>query len=355
MNTEEMKEFIIHEDAKLVMAMQMLDSNSKGILFVVNQRLQLCGSLTDGDIRRWLLKTAVLDTAVSSVMNPSPQYLHVSDWEISHKFPSGPQVYAVPLVDERLKITDIIWKNKSDAVGIKKSKILEDVPVIIMAGGKGTRLYPYTKILPKPLIPIGNIPIVERIMDYYHDFGIAVFWMIVNYRKNMIRSYFTETEKKYEIKFVEEENLMGTAGGIKLIKKRFDKPLFVTNCDTLIRADYTELYEFHKKSGNAVTVVAATKNDTIPYGVIYSKENGEIEQLLEKPTRSYLINTGMYIVDPEVIELIPDDTLFHMTDLVNTAMVGGLKVGMYPVSENSFLDMGEFGEMRRMEEKLQLS
>ena len=147
---------------------------------------------------------------------------------------------------------------------------------------------------------------------------------------------------------------MGTAGGIKLARRVFKRPLFIANCDSLIRADYLELFEFHKKSGNAITMVTAMKNDVIPYGVVYSGENGEIHNMVEKPHRSYFVNTGMYVINPEMIELIPEDTFFHMTDLTEKAIEKGYKVGMYPVSEDSFLDMGEFEEMKRMEEKLNL-
>lgn len=178
--------------------------------------------------------------------------------------------------------------------------------------------------------------------------------MTVNYKKNMIQSYFAEIKKGYTIEYIEEEKPLGTGGSLKLINRSFDTPLFVANCDSLIRTDYSLLLEHHKNSKNDITIVTALKNDTIPYGVIYSKENGKLDHIVEKPTRSYLINTGMYIINPEMISLIPDDTMFHMTHLVEKALELGYSVGMYPVSEDSFLDMGEFAEMKRMEEKLYL-
>ena len=232
--------------------------------------------------------------------------------------------------------------------------LLSGVPVVIMAGGKGTRLYPYTKILPKPLVPIGDTPIVERIINYFSDFGMKSFYMTVNYKKAMIRSYFDEVEKDYTIKYVEENKPLGTGGSIKLIEDRFDRPIFISNCDSLILADYYDIYQHHLNAGNHITVVSALKNIQVPYGVMHTGENGALKSMEEKPKLSYFINTGMYVINPETIDLIPDDTMFHMTHLVEAVMKKGGKVGTYPVSEDSFLDMGELDEMKRMEEKLHI-
>jgi len=170
----------------------------------------------------------------------------------------------------------------------------------------------------------------------------------------MIKSYFSDLNPEYVIDYVEEIKPLGTGGSIKLIHDNFDKPIFVTNCDALILVDYGDVYHYHIQSGNEITMVSALKNITVPYGVLHSGKNGELISMEEKPKLSYFINTGMYVINPETIELIPDDTLFHMTHLVETVMEKGGKVGIYPVSENSFLDMGEFSEMKRMEEKLNI-
>ena len=170
----------------------------------------------------------------------------------------------------------------------------------------------------------------------------------------MICSYFNDLSPKYEIKYIEEEKPLGTGGSIKLINVKFDRPIFVTNCDALILADYSDIYEHHLSSGNKITVISALKNVTIPYGVLHTGENGKILSMEEKPKLSYFINTGMYIINPETIELIPDNEIFHMPQLVDKVMKQGGKAGMYPISEDSFLDMGELSEMKRMEEKLHI-
>lgn len=351
MISSELELFIASSHITLIEAMQKIDLNVNGILFLVNDGNKLCGAVSDGDIRRWILRTSNLDTEISKVMNRHPIY--ISDFEKGKalEYMEKKSVCVLPVTDGEKHVVDIVFAKRKKR---KLQEVLKDVPVIIMAGGKGTRLYPYTKILPKPLIPIGDVPIMERIIDGFCEYGISKFYITVNYRRTMIQSYFADIDRTYEIIYVEEMEPLGTAGGIRLLKQKFDIPLFIMNCDIIIKADYSDMYQFHKNSGNVITVVAALKNDRIPYGVIYSKENGEIIKMDEKPCRSYFVNTGMYIINPEMIELIPRNTFFHMTDLTNRAMESGLKVGMYPISEDSFLDMGEFEEMERMEEKLNL-
>lgn len=349
-----LKNLVATKSTILSEAMAKIDANTKGVLFVVDEEERICGAVSDGDIRRWLLKTGQLHTEIVYLMNKCPRTILESQKNAAKKYFHEYQVRAIPVVDSEQHIVEVLFENFYENMESPQKGGLESVSVIIMAGGKGTRLYPYTKVLPKPLIPIGDIPIVERIIDKYHRFGVQDFVMTVNYRKNMIKSYFSELETDYRIEFVEETKPLGTAGSIKLIPRSFKEPVFVANCDVLIQADYADMYQYHKSSGNAITIITAMKNDVIPYGVIYTKEDGVIDRMVEKPTHSYLVNTGMYIINAEVIGLIPKDEFFHMTHLTDKAMELGMKVGMYPVSEDSFLDMGQFEEMKRMEEKLNL-
>lgn len=355
MNREQLNLYIAHESTKIVEAMQKIDTNAKGILFVYNDEEQLAGTVTDGDIRRWLIKTGKLEGIIKPIMNLNPKLIYRNDVSDAQEILNRYRINAIPVVDAGNRIVDIIF---NDGIVQKEQEEqetnLEQVPVVIMAGGKGTRLYPYTKILPKPLIPIGDIPIMERIIDRFCDYGARRFFATVNYRKNMIKSYFAELDKGYTMQYVEEDKPLGTAGSLHLIEEKFDCPVIVTNCDILIRADYTDIYRYHKESGNIMTIVTALKNIVVPYGVINAKENGIILNMEEKPKLSYFVNTGMYILNPELLEEIPKDTFYHMTDLADSILKSGRQVGMYPISEDSFLDMGEFEEMHRMEKKLNL-
>lgn len=355
MNNERLPQFIGRRDMRMVDAMEMIDHNASGVLFITDESRHLLGCLTDGDIRRWLIKTGDLSADVSQAMTTTPIRISVDERGTCRAVMKQRHINALPVVDGDGMLVDVVlradFENNKEVV---VRTTLSGVPVVVMAGGKGTRLYPYTKILPKPLIPIGDTPIVERIMNRYTEYGMCSFYMTVNYKKEMIRSYFAEGDFPFSITYVEENKPLGTGGSLKLIETPFDRPLFVTNCDALILADYDKIYDYHVKNKNVITMVASVKNITIPYGVIHTKENGELVDMEEKPKISYMINTGMYVVNPDAIGLIPDDCMFHMTHLVEKVHEMGGRVGVYPVSEDSFLDMGEFDEMKRMEEKLKI-
>ena len=354
MKTEQLMFFLIYPHSTVVEAMQKIDTNAKGILFVVDNKRRLVGVITDGDIRRWLIKTGKLQGTVEHIMNKNPKVIYRKDVAMAKDFMVKQAITALPVVNAKGIVSDIVFRETIVESANELAASLSEVPVIIMAGGKGTRLYPYTKILPKPLIPIGDIPIMERIINKFRDYGAEKFFATVNYKKGMIKSYFAENQMDFTIDYVEEDKPLGTAGSLSLIKEQFEKPFIVTNCDILINADYDDIYKYHMESGNELTIVSALKNIVVPYGVIHSSENGTVASMEEKPKLSYFVNTGMYILNPELIKDIPDDTFFHMTDLTNKLLKEGRKVGMYPISEDSFLDMGEFEEMHRMEAKLNL-
>ena len=344
-----------NEKMTIVDAMSKIDNSGKGILFITDENSILKGCVTDGDIRRWLLKSGDLHAPITNAMMKSPKFLNKKERDRAEEVMNTYSIRALPIVEEDGKLIDVVfYKNCENVLEVTKNSDLMGVPVVIMAGGQGTRLYPYTKILPKPLIPVGETPIVERIINEYCKYGINCFYMTVNYKKNMIRSYFSDINSSYTIRYVEEEVPLGTGGSIRLIDERFSEPLFVTNCDALILADYVDVYKYHKNSGNDITIVSALKNVVVPYGVLHMGEGGEIISMEEKPKVSHFINTGMYIINPDTIDLIPADVMFHMPQLVERVMQEGGKVGMYPISEDSFLDMGEFSEMKRMEEKLHI-
>lgn len=353
MNSNSIEIFCTHADLKIVEAMQKIDMNSRGILFIIDDEKRLIGCMTDGDIRRWLIKTGDLQARVSDAMYKDIKYIHIGEEDKASACMKANDIRAIPVLNEKQQLVHIIFD--SDSMSKKrKTNTLSNVQVIIMAGGKGTRLYPYTKILPKPLIPIGDIPIVERIINRFYEYGVSRYYMTVNYKKGMIKSYFAELSTPYSIAYIEEERPLGTAGSLTLIEEKFDKPVFVTNCDILINADYADIYSYHQKSENAMTIVTSLKKIEVPYGVLHSKEHGIVTEMEEKPALSYFINTGMYVLNPEVIRSIPANQFYHMTDLADALLKQGAKVGMYPVSDESFLDMGEMEEMKKMEAKLNI-
>ncbi len=348
-----MAPYLEKEDVTVLDAMKKIDENAKGILYIVDDGGILTGSLTDGDIRRYIIHGGDLREKISGMLFRKTKFLYGEDRERAEAFMEDERINSVPIVDRCRKVVDVLFLERRTRAGAQSSQALAKVPVIVMAGGKGTRLQPYTKILPKPLIPVGDVPILERILDRFYRNGSRHFYITVNYKKGMIKSYFAEQEKPYEITFVEEDKPLGTAGSIRLVEVDFTGPVIVTNCDILIDAEYGKVVEFHKASGNDMTIVSSLKNISIPYGVLHAGEEGVIMSMEEKPQLSYFVNTGMYVVEPKFFERIPPNEVFHMTDLAELMIREGGRVGMYPIGENAFLDMGEFEEMKKMEERIE--
>ena len=342
------EELIINEDMPVLQAMQLLNDKEKKILFIAPD-LKLKAVLTDGDIRRHILRGGRLDAKVGEMANYNFLSLKASQRSQANSFMIKHSIYALPLLDSDGIITDVVFFDES-SVKVKKPL---DLPVVIMAGGLGTRLYPYTKILPKPLIPVGEKPIIEHIIDHFKAFGCKNFNIIVNHKKNMIKAYFNEQCKDYNVDFADEEVFLGTGGGLALLKGKVNGTFFLTNCDVLIEADYNDIYKFHQKNGNLITVVCALKHVTIPYGVFNLNCDGEIESVTEKPTFNFLTNTGMYLVDGRIIEELEEGKAIGFPDIMESYRAKGFKVGVYPVSEDSWMDMGQLEELEAMRRRLE--
>ena len=343
------EDLIISEDITVLQAMQQLNEKGKKILFIAPD-LKLTAVLTDGDVRRHILCGGKLDAKVSEMANYKFMALPLSQRHKAADILMKKSITALPVLDNDGRIADVVFL---DDTSIRVQKALQ-LPVVIMAGGLGTRLYPYTKILPKPLIPVAEKPIVEHIIDRFRSSGCTDFRMIVNHKKNMIKAYFNElVNKDYSVDFVDEEIFLGTGGGLSLLKGKIDGPFFLTNCDVLIEADYNDIYNFHNKNGNLITVVCALKHVTIPYGVFNLNGEGEIESVTEKPTFNFLTNTGMYLVDGRIIEEMEENKVIGFPDIMEKYRAMGYKVGVYPVSEDSWMDMGQLEELEAMRRRLE--
>ena len=333
-------------------ALKKIDEEAKNIVLVVDEDNKFLGTITDGDIRRWILKNGSMDGIVTQVMNTSAVVLYENERDKAVDIMIEKSITAVPILKRSNEVVDVLFLYSFQDEN-EKNKELINTPVVIMAGGLGTRLYPYTKILPKPLIPIGDTPILERIMDKFKNYSVNDFYLTVNYKKNMIKSYLNDLEKEYKVHYVDEDKPLGTGGSLSLLKGVINETFFVSNCDILIDAEYDDILKHHKNSGNKVTVVTSVKNFTIPYGVFRLNEKGEINEIQEKPEYSYLINTGMYVLEPEVLNDIPDDEFYNLPDIVEKYMKDNIKVGIYPISEQSWMDMGQLSEMKDMVERIE--
>ena len=251
----------------------------------------------------------------------------------------------MPIISDNNEIIRVLfWDDLFDG-GQKKEKRKINLPVLLMAGGIGSRLKPLTNVFPKALIPIGEKTILEQIIDSFLEYQCEKFYISVNYKSDMIKYYLNSLNNhNYEVHFVEEKEFLGTAGSIKLASEFIDYTFFVSNCDILIDDDYANILDFHKESKNEITIVAAIMQSSIPYGVLETNNEGQLIEINEKPEYYYKINSGLYILEPSVFKYIPANKLFHITDLIKLLMEQQRRVGVFPVSKESWTDMGNWDE-----------
>ena len=339
----------IPETASIKSAVKKMDRGGIGIVLCIDDAKNVRGLITDGDFRRAVLNSVSLDVPVSTIMNRNfislPEGYNPD--EAAALFKTTPAHY-IPVV-RGSKIIDLISEEnlvRAPKTGRKKRRGIFPANVVIMAGGFGTRLSPLTYILTKPLIPIGQKPIIEIIIDKFVDVGAREFYLSVNYKSRLIKSYFEELDPSYKVNYIYEDKPLGTAGSLKNFKDR-TKTILVSNCDIIVNIDYRNLIEFHKKHSNDITIVASLKHFVIPYGVCEIGQGGELTQMNEKPEFSFFVNTGMYVLNPKILRLIPKNRQFHMTDLIETVKSKNARVVIYPINENAWIDIGEWSEYKK--------
>ncbi len=346
-----MKDITVKHNITIRQAMKVLDKTAEKCLLVVDDQKKLLGTLTDGDLRRSILAGAKFSEDISMSFYATPTKLVKGDFnpgEVSRLLQDR-KLSLLPVVDEKGAVVDYItWSDLGD--DRKSRKLLDDVPVVIMAGGKGTRMEPFTKVLPKPLVPIREKPIIEHIIERFTDIGCPDFHITVNYKSKILKAYFDELQPDYKIHFVEEQKPLGTAGSLRFLDGKFRQPFFVTNCDIIIKTDYTSLYEFHKKGDYDVTLVASTKEYVIPYGTCELNGNGHLSHINEKPRYDFLINTGLYILNPDMLRLIPENKFYHITHLIEDGKNQGKKIGVFPIDDDAWVDVGQWAEYQKVVE-----
>lgn len=346
MNNQELQKFIGSCKMSVTDAMRQIDLGQNGILFLVDDTECLVGCITDGDVRRFLLAGGNLTDPAMNAANRQPKVAKTK--EEAEALYHRKNYVVIPVVDEAGRVTALY---NGEGHEIRKRNPLR-IPVVINAGGKGTRLDPYTRVLPKPLIPVGDFPIIEHIMKEYRSYSCDEFHIIVNYKKELLKAYFFDNENRYNITWYDEQSPLGTGGGLTLLRGKFNSTFFFANCDALLTANYESMLDFHKQNGNVITMVCAYKNLSIPYGVIEMGINGSIESIKEKPNMTFLTNTGIYIVEPEVIDDMEDGVPIGFPDVVEMQRKKGKKVAVFPVSESDWLDMGQLPELEKMRIKL---
>ena len=348
-----MKDISIQPDFSIRQAMKVLDKTAEKCLLVTDKNNKLLGTLTDGDLRRSILAGTKFSEDITTSYNTKPTILIQGKYRIkeARQLLRDLKLNLIPVVDQNNLIVDYItWSSIS--VDRQPGKSLAGVGVVIMAGGRGTRMVPFTKILPKPLVPIDDKPIIEHIIQLFTDVGCTDFHITVNYKSKLLKAYFEELQPNYKVHFVDESEPLGTAGSLGFLDGKFHQPFFVTNCDTIIKTDYPTLIEFHKKGGYDITLVASAKEYVIPYGTCELNSDGHLAHINEKPKYDFLINTGMYVMNPKVLNLIPKNRFYHITHLIEDAKDKNKKVGVFPVDDDAWIDIGQWTEYKQAIERL---
>jgi len=339
------KQYLISKDTIVKDAMKKIDSVKPKILFVVENE-KLIGALTDGDVRRYLLAGGKVTDDADKACNKKLKRIAHSKEEAIKMLDKN--YIAIPVINKDGVLLDVYVGNNKEDKTLKKINI----PVVINAGGKGTRLDPFTKVLPKPLIPVGDFPIIEHIMQRYEMAGCNDFHIIVNYKKELMKSYFKEIDREYKISWTDEAEPLGTGGGLSLLKNKLKDTFFFICCDSLILADYSDIVNFHKKHKNDITMICAKKKVAIPYGVVNTDEENGLVSIEEKPELSFLTNTAMYVVEPSVLKDMKKNEKVDFPDVIKIEKEKGKKIGVFTVEEDEWLDMGQIPELEKMRIRL---
>ena len=345
-----MKQISISNNSTIKSAIAKLSKAGVGTLLVVDKNNSFLGTLSDGDIRKAILKTKSIKHKITQFYNKKPTIFYNKDinYDKLKKILINKKYDFIPVLDEKDKVTKVFeLKDLIDKkVTLKKSQQKLSTAVVIMAGGLGTRLEPFTSVLPKPLIPINNKPVIRHIMETLSNSGISKYWITLNYKSVLMRAYFREFKKKEDINFIEEKKPLGTIGAVKLLSKKIRGDFFLTNCDTIIKTNYGDILKYHKKNRFDLTIVASLRKYEIPYGVCEIDHEYLLENLNEKPYYDLLINTGLYVIKKEVISLIPPNKKYDINEFIKSLKLKKKRIGVYPISSDSWIDVGKWSEYR---------
>ena len=319
-------------------------------LIVSSKNTELLGTISGGDIRRFLLKGGNINSSIKNIYNKRPRFFYEKNFNFLKfkKLLIKNQYGLLPIVDHKNKIKKVFSWNDAFKTSEKRKRQKHKFDIVIMAGGLGTRMKPISNVLPKPLIPLKERPILDHIMSSFIQNGFKRFFLIINHHSRLIRSYFHSIKnQKSQIFFNEEKTPLGTAGGLKLLnRKKISKNFFVTNCDTIYNVDYDEIIKSHTKLSNLITVVVTKENHKIPYGVC-KIDNNKISSIKEKPKITYFANTGLYVLNSKVLNLIPKNKFFDMTELISKVIKNKMKVGAFKISPKNWTDLGEIARYEK--------
>jgi dTDP-glucose pyrophosphorylase len=343
---------MIHSDnLTITRALKELNLAKYKCLILVDKNKVFSGTLTDGDLRRAILKGAKFKDKIKKYIFKNSFFLrtnNLTNINIEKIFNNkNNDILAIPILDNQNKVVKVIYP---DIKSTKFHKKKLNNTVVIVAGGKGQRLEPFTSILPKPLAPIDNKTLLEQIMLNFKNYNMSKFLISINYKKEIIKAYFKDNND-FKISFIEEKNPTGTAGCLKFLKNKVSNDFLLTNCDVMADINYHHLIDFHKKNQFDFTLIVSKRNFKIPYGVCEVDKDAMLKRLIEKPNYDYFVNIGLYVIKREVLKFLPKKNYLDMNEFIEVLLKKNKKVGIYPISDKGWLDTGQWHEYKAASEK----
>jgi len=339
----------IDVNKKIIEALKKMDM-LKYKLLIVTDHNKYHRLLSIGDIQRAVIKGYDLNSPIQNILRSGKKIRIAREKDRFDDVKKTMLKYKIdfmPIIDEENRIRDVLFWEEVIPEEMPNADENIDIPVVIMAGGEGTRLRPITNIIPKALIPLREKPIIQVIMENFASYGMNKFFVSVNHKQEMIRQYFSSQESVgFDIEYIEEDIPLGTAGSLHLLKENLSTTFFVSNCDIIVDQNFVEVYRYHKDNKNEMTIISALKNYHIPYGTITTSKGGILKSIAEKPDLTFQVNTGVYILEPHLLDEIPANKRFDITFLIENIKKRKGIVGVFPVSENSWIDIGDWTEYR---------
>lgn len=348
-----MNNFIANKETSLIEALKKIDSNRCKHLIVVDRIGKAIGVLSDGDIRRAILKKSKLTSNIKKIFNTKFHFFYnkslVKQKALSYM--TNNNISFAPILNSKKEPVDILTINS----GIIKKNIITkkissdtNVPVVIMAGGQGKRMQPFTSILPKPLIPIGNKTVIENILENFNDYNFKKFYITLNYKSRIIKSFLSDFRLKKYINYFIEKKPLGTIGSLKNLQTKLKKNFILTNADSIIDIDFHDFLEFHIKNNNDITIATAIKKFQIQYGSCQINNKGILKSINEKPKYNLMVNTGLYVIKSNVLNFITKNNKMDMDELLNKLLKKRKRVKIFPISEDSWKDVGQWDEYNKI-------
>lgn len=335
-----LENYTINSNISIKEAIKRMDKLNLEVCICLDKSKRVVGLFTEGDFRNAVHKGINLNKEVIKILNKKFHYVTSANDQRKIKNLFNKSYNCIPVIKNK-RLVDLIFKDK-----IKKSFSNTKIPVVIMAGGKGSRLDPFTRILPKPLFPLGDKPIILKIIEQFNNWGFKKFFLSIHDKSKILKAFF-KNYKNLNITFKEEVKPMGTIGALKLLKKDLKSTFVVSNCDILLKTDFENIINFHKEKKHILTIVGSVRHFEIPYGICQLRNTGSLKKILEKPSYDYLVNTGVYVFEPNILKFLKKENKMDINNLIEILIKNKLKIGVYPLSSKSWFDFGQWNEINK--------